>query len=132
MEDCSACIPRERVLAVCEWAKARMAEIGRKKDAATLQAAVKKKNRLRRWVRMKHLSEAEVHRRLLKSYTERGILNVFYPWRCGWWESEISELLTLARDADGGIRITGRDWQELLRWCKDIGWQDGEYLNPAE
>lgn len=113
--NCDACIPRERILTVCEWARARIAEMGREKDSATLRAEVDRKNRLRRLVRMRKLGDAEVHEALSMTGS--------YPWR-SWREREVSELLSLARDAEGGVRVKGRDWCELLKWCAENGWED--------
>lgn len=120
--DCEACIPRERVLAVCGWAKARIAEIGREKDSVALRAEAARRNRLRRLFRMRPLSDAEVHRRLS--------MHCDYPWRSR-REGEVSELLSLARDAEGGVRVEGWDWHKLLEWCADNGWEDEQQPDPT-
>jgi len=117
MGECSASIPRERVLAVCEWAVARAAEIGREKDWASLRDEAARRNWWRRVFRMRPLGDAEVHGRLMMS-DQRD-----YPWSW-WWSREFDEMRTLALDAEGGVRVDGRAWRNMLRWCRDNGWQD--------
>jgi len=128
MGDCGFCayIPRERVMAVCEWALAKVGEMRREKDRAFLREQARRRNCRRRLVRMRPLSGDEVHRRLMQETDSLGFSRHDYPWRC-WREREFKELLTLARDASGGVRVSGRDWHDMLQWCEGNGWRDKEH-----
>jgi len=121
----SARVSREKVLAICTWAKAKIEETRREKDGAFLQRKVRERNWWRRLLRLRVLTSDEIHERLLRETDSFGLQKHNYPWRC-WWEQDFDTLLTLARDAEGGIRVSGEEWRDMLRWCRDRGWRDAD------
>lgn len=89
MGDCGFCayVPRERVMAVCEWALAKVGEMRREKDRAFLREQARRRNCWRRLVRMRPLSGDEVHRRLMQETDSLGFSRHNYPWRC--WRERV-------------------------------------------
>jgi len=132
--DCKAYarVPRDKVLRVCDWALSRIGEIRREKDREFLERTLASRNLWRRCARrvfwrafeVRLLTEEEVHESLLRETDSFGLPKHNYPWR-SWREEDFADMRTLARDCSESIQIDGRDWCDMMRWCRNNGWRDG-------